>query len=163
MKVIIKSLKMTLSMSILLCIGYVCLVWGVSRSIGAICHNNVSANISKSIESKSCFWGRPDSLPEKNMSIDERINNFLKAHPYLTEDEIPSEMVTSSGSGMDPDISPEGAYVQIRRVAQARGMNQEILREIVKREVKHPFLGPAHINVRSLNDKLDQESMKLIR
>ena len=71
---------------------------------------------------------------------------------------IPSELVTSSASGIDPDISPEGAYYQIPRVAKARGMSQEALRAVVGAHVRGRtlgILGEPRVNVLELNRSLD--------
>ena len=73
---------------------------------------------------------------------------------------VPAEMVTSSGSGLDPEISKMGAYVQIKRVAAARGLSEEQVKAIVDEQVKGPFLGlfgPGdRVNVLKLNVALDE-------
>ena len=68
-------------------------------------------------------------------------------------------MVTASGSGLDPDISPRGAEVQIRRVAEARGMSENQVRKIVEKILQKPWLGlfgTYKINVLKLNVALDE-------
>ena len=70
-------------------------------------------------------------------------------------------MVTASGSGLDPDITPQCAYVQIKRVAKARSMNENVVKEIVEKQIQKPFLGifgTAKINVLKLNVALDEVS-----
>jgi len=69
---------------------------------------------------------------------------------------VPAEMVTASGSGLDPDITPESAYAQIKRVARARNMNQDKIKEIVDKVTVQPLLGPATVNVLKLNIALDK-------
>jgi K+-transporting ATPase ATPase C chain len=71
---------------------------------------------------------------------------------------IPAELVTSSASGTDPDISPEGAYYQIPRIAKARNVTPAALRAIVVAHVHSRslgFLGEPHVNVLELNRALD--------
>lgn len=72
-------------------------------------------------------------------------------------------MVTASGSGLDPDISPRGAEVQIRRVAEARGMSVEEVKRIVDSVTEGPWLGlfgTSKVNVLKLNVALDTAQNK---
>ena len=72
--------------------------------------------------------------------------------------EIPSDMVTSSGSGLDPDISPANARLQVERVARARGMNSGAVQALVDRYTQARqlgVLGDRRVNVLRLNRALD--------
>ena len=97
----------------------------------------------------------PDYLKQVQLAID----TFLMTNPTVKKDEVPVELVTASGSGLDPDISPKAAMVQVSRIAKARGISEDALRSLVEKHIKKPLLGlfgPSHINVLMLNLELDQ-------
>lgn len=72
---------------------------------------------------------------------------------------VPADMVTASGSGLDPDISPANALAQVNRVAAARGLPPARVRALVERAIERPtlgVLGDPHVNVLLLNRQLDR-------
>jgi K+-transporting ATPase ATPase C chain len=72
---------------------------------------------------------------------------------------IPSDFVTASASGLDPDISPESAYLQIKRIASERGIGENEIRELVTSHIQNRqfgLLGTERVNVLALNMALDR-------
>ena len=183
------SIKITLAMCVVLFVGYVLVLrlvaWVASPNDGeapVVTYNGKvvgAANVGQVFTDSVYFWGRPSNVdyngggsggsnkgtnnPEYLAQVEERINAFLAAHPYLSREEVPAEMVTASGSGLDPDISPRGAEVQIRRVAEARGMSVEEVKRIVDSVTEGPWLGlfgTSKVNVLKLNVALDTAQNK---
>ena len=103
----------------------------------------------------------PTSREEVPAEILDKEREILRAQA-LNEGK-PAEMVTASGSGLDPDISIRGAEVQIRRVAGARGMSEAEVKKIVEENIHKPWLGlfgTYKVNVLKLNVALDAAQNK---
>lgn len=97
--------------------------------------------------------------PEYLSEVKARIDTFLIHNPGINKKDIPSELVTASGSGIDPDISPDAAYIQIRRISGIRNISADKLKELVSQNTEKKylgFLGIDRINVLKLNIALDQ-------
>ena len=82
-----------------------------------------------------------NSNPELEARIQEDLNEFLAAHPDVKAEDIPSDLLTASGSGLDPHISPKAAEVQISVVAKNSGLTEDQVYEIVKENTEHKVLG----------------------
>lgn len=85
------------------------------------------------------------NLAPSNPALAERvkkdIDEFLKAHPGVKKEDIPADLLTSSGSGLDPHISPEAARIQIPEVSKATGISSSELGKIVEKYTEGRTLG----------------------
>jgi K+-transporting ATPase ATPase C chain len=91
-------------------------------------------------------------------SVKERLD-AITAREEVQPDQVPSEMVTASGAGLDPHIPPTAAELQAPRVARARGVSVERVQEAIRSHTEPPalgFLGRARVNVLVLNLALDE-------
>ena len=82
-----------------------------------------------------------NSNPNLEVRIQKDLDEFLASHPGKTAEDIPADLLTASGSGLDPHISPEAAEVQIDAVAQNSGLGVEAVTKIVEDNTEHKFLG----------------------
>jgi K+-transporting ATPase ATPase C chain len=99
------------------------------------------------------------SNPDHLKAVRERLDAVVKQEEVQAAD-VPSEMVTTSGGGLDPHIPPNAAELQIARVAHARGVEAARVRELVGAHTERPALGVfgrARVNVLTLNLALDQQ------
>jgi K+-transporting ATPase ATPase C chain len=96
----------------------------------------------------------PDQLAAAHKRLD-----VITAGDGVVAAEVPSEMITASGSGLDPDLPPAAAEIQARRVADARHVSVERVRELIRARTEGPTLGVfgrARVNVLELNLALDE-------
>ncbi|MEA4919431.1 MAG: K(+)-transporting ATPase subunit C [Clostridiaceae bacterium] len=94
---------------------------------------------------------------EQEELVQERIDWWHQFEPDNTAD-IPMDLVTASGSGVDPNISPAAAEYQVSRIAKARGINEDEVREIISKYTTGKFLGiwgEEAVNVLKVNLALD--------
>lgn len=95
------------------------------------------------------------SNPDYLKDVQSRIGTFLAHNPSVSKAQIPSELVTASGSGLDPDLSPQGALVQVARIAKVRGISEEKIKDLVQKSTSKPAIGMETVNVLALNVALD--------
>lgn len=91
--------------------------------------------------------------------IKDRIEAYRKENGLTARQEVPADAVTASGSGLDPHISPRNAELQVARVAKARGLGEDKLRELIRQYTEGRdlgILGDLGVNVLQLNLALDQ-------
>lgn len=81
------------------------------------------------------------SNPALTERVEADIQEFLVANPGVSREDIPADLMTASGSGLDPHISPESAQIQIPALAQASGLSEEELRQIVADNTTGKLLG----------------------
>ena len=99
------------------------------------------------------------SNPDYLKDVQSRIDTFLVHNPSVKKEDIPAELVTASGSGLDPDLSPQGAYVQVARIAKARNIAAEKINMLVSQQIQKPLFGMFGIekaNILQLNIELDK-------
>ena len=173
-------------MCVFLSLGYILVLWIFAKVAGPG-HGNAevvkvdgkvvgAANVGQQFTQDIYFWGRPSCAgdgydaansagsnkgptnPEYLAEVEARIDSFLVHHPYLDRKDVPAEMVTASGSGLDPDITPQSARVQVKRVAAARHLDENQVATLVENSIERPLFGlfgPAKVNVLKLNVALD--------
>lgn len=136
-----------------------------------------SALIGQQFSSPCYFHGRPSecgydaahstglNLGPTNPTLLSRVQtrvDSIRTDEGLPEDApVPADLVLASGSGLDPDISPQSALLQVARVARIRGIEPVVVRSLVLRHTAHPFLGvfgEPRVNVLKLNLALDSMS-----
>lgn len=140
-----------------------------------------SSLIGQATDDPRYFWSRPSAvgymegssqdalgssgasnLSSTSATLDEAVANreeaFRSANNVPTEIAVPTEMLFASASGLDPHISPEAARLQVGRVAEARGLDNTVVANLVEQYVEAPqlaILGQPRVNVLLLNLALD--------
>ncbi|MGE5499854.1 MAG: potassium-transporting ATPase subunit KdpC [Syntrophothermus sp.] len=184
MKLLRNLLGLNFSLLILCCVIFTSIIWAAallfpSAASGYPVRLNGRIvgyeNIGQKFTLDKYFWGRPSasdynaaSSSASNMApsnpyflkvVQSRIDTFLVHNPGIKKSDIPVEMVTTSGSGLDPHISPQGAMIQIRRISHVRSIPEGKLRDLVAEYTERPLLGllgPERINLLKLDIALDR-------
>lgn len=94
--------------------------------------------------------------PDYLKTVQDRIDTFLVHNPSIKKEQIPSELVTASGSGLDPDLSPAGAFVQVARVAKTRNISPDKIKALMESHIEKSTFGPDVVDVLRLNIDLDK-------
>jgi potassium-transporting ATPase KdpC subunit len=181
------SALMLFWMTLLTGVAYPLVVTGVGQAIfphlangSMIAENDKllgSELIGQTFASPKYFWGRPSATspvsfngaassgsnlgptnPQYLQSMKKRVGAIKASHPDQPGD-VPADLVTASGSGLDPHISPAAAKYQVNRVAKERNLSPEKLRELIAAHTQGRtlgVLGEARVNVLRLNLALDK-------
>lgn len=107
----------------------------------------------------SCGSNKGPSNPDYLKEVEARIDTFLVHNPGVKKSDIPSELVTASGSGLDPNISVHAAEIQVKRIAKARGISEIKLQKLIQQQIEKPLfnlIGVEKINVLKLNLALNK-------
>lgn len=179
---IVSAIRLTFVMLVIVGI-YLIVVYAGSKVLPTqgkaeiINHNGQKfyANIGQDFKSVKYFHGRPSAVDynaagsagsnkgpsnkEYLETVQKRIDTLKMQNPEMNTVEVPVELVTASGSGLDPDISEEGALYQAKRIAKERNLSLEKIENLIKNQTEKPLLGllgPSKLNVLKLNIALDQ-------
>ena len=180
-----RALLFTIVTMVLLGGGYHLVLWGVGRAFfpsqaeGSLIRRGDgtvvgSRLIAQAFTRPEYFHPRPSAVDYNAASTGgsnygpsnpahlESVRERLDARTQLegaAPGQVPSEMVTASGSGMDPHIPPQAAALQAPRVAGARGLSVEQVQALIRAHTEQPtlgFLGRARVNVLELNLAMDE-------
>ncbi|HWY11099.1 MAG TPA: K(+)-transporting ATPase subunit C [Bacteroidia bacterium] len=180
---ILPSLKLTVVLIIISSVLYPLFIAGISKLTPGggngvtLTYNGKIVgyeNIGQKFSDDKYFWGRPSAVdynaagsagsnkgPSNRdylATVKARIDTFLIHNPTIKKEQITSELVTASGSGLDPDISIQSAKIQVPRIAKTRNKSEEELYKLIDKMKQGPllgFLGPEKINVLKLNIALN--------
>lgn len=179
---LLAAFKLTLAALVLFSVVYPLILLGVAQFApnggkGEIIEadgKRYYANVGQAFTANRYFHSRPSAVgynaggsgasnkgpsnEEYLAVVEARIDTFLVHNPGVTKSDIPVELVTASGSGLDPHISPKAARVQVKRIAAVRNVPAEKLETLIAEHIEKPVLGimgPEKINVLELNLALD--------
>jgi K+-transporting ATPase ATPase C chain len=183
---LLPAIRLTIVYIVLFCVVYPLLVLGIAQFAPAkgegetIQRNGKTVGYvfeGQSFTSDHYFQGRPSAAgynaaasagsnkgpsdQDYLKTVSARIDSFLVHNPGIEKKDIPSELVTASGSGLDPDISAAAALVQVPRIAKVRNVDAAKLVSLIRANTNSSLLnGIRKVNVLSLNLALDQISVK---
>jgi K+-transporting ATPase ATPase C chain len=177
------SIRFTIVTTVLVGLGYPLLVTGIAEAVfprkaaGSLILKDGqvigSELLAQSFTSEKYFHPRPSAagngydatssggsnLAQSNKTLIDRIQGSIdKLSQENPGHPVPIDLVTTSGSGLDPDITPDAAYFQAPRVARARGISEDRIRQLIVEHITRRqlgVLGEARVNVLDLNLDLD--------
>jgi K+-transporting ATPase ATPase C chain len=177
------SIRMTLATTVLLGVIYPIVITGIAQLVfrdnanGQLLRHNGqlfgSRIIGQQFSGAGYFHPRPSAAGDGYDAANSGATNFGTTNAKLVQRvqasvadlrrenptaPIPVDLVTASGSGLDPDISPAAANFQVPRIAQARRVDETVIRTLVEQHTKHRqlgFLGEPRVSVLELNLALD--------
>jgi K+-transporting ATPase ATPase C chain len=180
---ILPAIRLTLACAVSFMGVYTLIVWltaqlapGKGKGETVIANNKVVGYklIGQKFTDDKFFWSRPSAVnynaagsggsnkgpskPDYLKTVQDRIDTFLVHNPRIKKEEIPSDLVTASGAGLDPHISVQAAYVQVSRIAQTRKISEQQVSDLVTKTIEKPLLGlfgTERVNVLQLNIALD--------
>jgi K+-transporting ATPase ATPase C chain len=185
MKHILPALRLTLVSVFFFCVVYTLLIWGIAQAApnkGGGETVTVNGKVvgfaleGQNFTQDKYFWSRPSkagngydatsgsgsnkgpSNPDYLADVQAHIDTFMVHNPDVKKEDIPSDLVTYSASGLDPDISPDAAYIQVARISKIRSLSLDKLNALVESHVQKPLLGlfgTEKVNVLQLNIALD--------
>lgn len=179
------AIVMTILFAILLGIGYPLAMTGIGQAIfpsqanGSLVRDQAgkvigSTIVGQAFTSDGYFQTRPSAAGDGYDGLASSGSNLGPAAQALTDrvkadvekrqaegvaGKMPADLVTASGSGLDPDLSPAAALAQAPRIARVRGLPEERVRALVAEQTKHPLLGilgEERVNVLAVNQALDR-------
>lgn len=181
---ILKDIKLHFLTALMFGLLFPILIWGIglvfpNQANGLPIYKNGKLigfeNIGQNFHSGKYFWGRPSAVdynaastggsnkattnPEYLEQVKKRIDKFLLKNPEVKRSDIPSDLVTASGSGIDPHISPQAAFIQVPRIAKERNLDRQKVKQLVINRIEKPLLGlfgTERVNVLKLNLALDE-------
>jgi potassium-transporting ATPase KdpC subunit len=185
---ILPAIKLTTLLLIVFAVMYPAIIWVAAQAApnkgkGEVLIVNGKivgyANEGQSFTLDKYFWSRPSAVgynaagsggsnkgPNNQaylQIVKDRLDTFLVHNPAIKKEQVPVEMITASGSGLDPDISSDAAYVQVSRVAKARALQETEIKTLINEHIQKPVLGvfgTSKINVLKLNIDLDKLKSK---
>ncbi len=184
---ILPAIKLTFVCLVFFMVIYPLSIWAIAQLTpnggkGDIISQNGKtfySNIGQSFTDDKYFNSRPSAVaynaagaggsnkgpsnPDYLKDVQARIDTFLVHNPDVKKSDIPSDLVTASGSGLDPNISIEAAKIQVARVSKVRNIHAATIYNLIEQNSEKPLLGlfgTSKINVLKLNLALDKSLNK---